>query len=64
VKEKKVLFTIGAAGVAVSLAAMGIAWISDHNAGESDVGGPAPTPALIARGAYLAKLGDCAACRE
>jgi hypothetical protein len=64
VKVKKVLFTIGAAGIAVSLTAMGVAWISDHNAGESDVVGPSPTPALIARGAYLAKLGDCAACHS
>jgi mono/diheme cytochrome c family protein len=64
VKVKKALFTIGAAGITVSLAAVGIAWISDHNAGENDVVGPAPTPALIARGAYLAKLGDCAACHS
>ena len=63
-KVKTFLFAIGAAGLAVSLAAVGIGWISDHNAGENDLVGPAPTPALIARGAYLAKLGDCAACHS
>jgi alcohol dehydrogenase (quinone), cytochrome c subunit len=64
VKVKKVLFAIGAAGIALLLAAMGIAWISDHKTGEYDLVGPAPTPALITRGAYLAKLGDCAACHS
>lgn len=63
-KVKRVLFIIGAAGIAVSLAAVGISWMSDHNAGENDLMGPAPTSALIARGAYLAKLGDCAACHS
>jgi alcohol dehydrogenase (quinone), cytochrome c subunit len=64
VKVRRDLFAIGAAGTAILLAALGISWISDHNAGEEGMVGPAPTPALIARGAYLAKLGDCAACHS
>jgi mono/diheme cytochrome c family protein len=64
VKVRKALFAIGTAGMAILLAAVGISWISDHNAGEKGVVGLAPTPALIARGAYLAKLGDCAACHS
>jgi mono/diheme cytochrome c family protein len=64
VKVRRSLFAIGAAGTAILLAAVGISWISDHNAGEEGMVGPAPTPALIARGAYLAKLGDCAACHS
>jgi mono/diheme cytochrome c family protein len=64
VKPKNVLLVIGAAGIAVALATVGISWISDHSAGQSEVVGPALTQALIARGAYLAKLGDCAACHS
>jgi mono/diheme cytochrome c family protein len=64
VKVKKGLFAIGAAGMAASVAAVGVSWILDHIAGESDVVGSAATPAVIARGAYLAKLGDCAACHS
>jgi alcohol dehydrogenase (quinone), cytochrome c subunit len=51
-------------GVVGLLAAIGISYVSDHSAGEADVSGAAPTPQLIARGAYLAKLGDCAACHS
>jgi alcohol dehydrogenase (quinone), cytochrome c subunit len=61
---RSALFASGAAGIAIVLAAMGISWISDHSAGEIGGVGPAPTPALITRGAYLAKLGDCAACHS
>jgi alcohol dehydrogenase (quinone), cytochrome c subunit len=52
---------VGAAGL---LAAMGIAHVSDSSAGEKNLVAPAPTPPLIARGAYLARLGDCAACHS
>ena len=46
------------------LAAIGISYISDHNAGEAGIPAAAATPELIARGEYLAKLGDCAACHS
>jgi alcohol dehydrogenase (quinone), cytochrome c subunit len=55
------VLAIGAAGL---LAAMGIAHVSDGSAGEKNLLAPAPTPPLIARGAYLARLGDCAACHS
>jgi alcohol dehydrogenase (quinone), cytochrome c subunit len=58
------LIVIIAVGVVGLLAAIGISYVSDHSAGEADVSGAAPTPQLIARGAYLAKLGDCAACHS
>jgi alcohol dehydrogenase (quinone), cytochrome c subunit len=56
--------TVLAAGFAGLLIAMGIARISDSSAGEKNLAAPAATPALIARGAYLAQLGDCAACHS
>jgi mono/diheme cytochrome c family protein len=51
----------GAAGL---LLAMGVAHVSDGLAGDKNLVAPAATPALIARGAYLARLGDCAACHS
>jgi alcohol dehydrogenase (quinone), cytochrome c subunit len=53
-----------ATGLAGLLAAMGIAHIADGGTGEKNLVAPAPTPAVIARGAYLARLGDCAACHS
>jgi alcohol dehydrogenase (quinone), cytochrome c subunit len=53
--------TIGFVGL---LLAVGIAQISDSSTGEKNLVAPAPTPAVIARGAYLARLGDCAACHS
>src|SRR5580704_15879395 len=61
-KWRTAVIAIGTAGVVGLLAAMGISYVSDHNAGDAHVSAAAPTPELIARGAYLAKLGDCAAC--
>ena len=52
---------------AVSLAllgAMAVSHLSDSTAGERNLTPPPSSPALIARGAYLAKLGDCAACHS
>ena len=43
---------------------MGISYLADRTAGETNLVAPKPSPALIARGAYLAKLGDCAACHS
>ena len=56
--------TVLAIGVAGLLAAMGIAHVSDGSTGEKHLVAPAPTPSVIARGAYLARLGDCAACHS
>jgi mono/diheme cytochrome c family protein len=60
----KAALTVVAIGLAGLLAAMGVARLSDSRAGEKNLVAPAPTPALIARGAYLARLGDCAACHS
>ena len=46
------------------LASVAISYVSDHRAGEKSLTVPAPTAAVIARGAYLARLGDCAACHS
>jgi alcohol dehydrogenase (quinone), cytochrome c subunit len=58
------LIAMGSVGVVGLLASIGISYLSDHNVGEADISAAASTPQLIARGAYLAKLGDCAACHS
>lgn len=60
----KPVLTVLAIGSAGLLVAVGVAQVSDSGAGEKNLVAPAPTPAVIARGAYLAKLGDCAACHS
>ena len=60
----KIALTVLAIGLAGLLLVMGIAQVSDSIAGERNLVAPAQTPALIARGAYLARLGDCAACHS
>jgi mono/diheme cytochrome c family protein len=60
----KAVLTVVAIGLAGTLLAMGVAHISDSSAGEKNLVAPAATPAIIARGAYLARLGDCAACHS
>jgi mono/diheme cytochrome c family protein len=56
--------TVLAIGLAGLLVAVGIAHVSDSSTGENNLVAPAPTPAVIARGDYLARLGDCAACHS
>jgi mono/diheme cytochrome c family protein len=56
--------TVLAIGLAGLLVAVGIAHVSDSSTGEKNLVAPAPTPAVIARGDYLARLGDCAACHS
>ena len=56
--------TVIAVGLAGVLLAIGIAYLSDGNTGEKNLVAPAATPAVVARGAYLARLGDCAACHS
>lgn len=53
-----------AIGLAGLLVAVGIAHVSDSSAGAKNLVEPAATPAVIDRGAYLARLGDCAACHS
>jgi alcohol dehydrogenase (quinone), cytochrome c subunit len=60
----KVALTVLAIGFGGLLLAMGVAHVSDSSAGEKNLVAPAATPAIIARGAYLARLGDCAACHS
>jgi mono/diheme cytochrome c family protein len=60
-KAALIVLTIGFVGL---LLAMGIAYVSDRSAGQKNLVAPAATPELIARGAYLARLGDCAACHS
>jgi hypothetical protein len=62
-KWKSVL-TVVAICLAGLLLAMGVAYVSDSSAGEKNLVAPTATPAVIARGAYLARLGDCAACHS
>ena len=60
----KAVLTVVAIGLAGLLLAMGVAYVSDSHAGERNLVAPVATPANIARGAYLARLGDCAACHS
>jgi mono/diheme cytochrome c family protein len=59
-----VLRLVAAALLLLALAAAAVAWLNVR--GESpldgDAGVVAATPELVARGAYLARLGNCAAC--
>jgi alcohol dehydrogenase (quinone), cytochrome c subunit len=60
----KAAVTVLVIGLSGLLVAMGVAHVSDSAAGEKNLVAPAATPAVIARGAYLAGLGDCAACHS
>jgi len=60
-KAALIVLAIGLAGL---LVAVGVAHVSDSSAGERNLVAPAATPAVVARGAYLARLGDCAACHS
>src|SRR5579863_9562332 len=60
----KLALTVVVIGFAGLLIAMGVAYVSDSRAGEKNLVAPGETPEVIARGAYLARLGDCAACHS
>ena len=60
----KLALTVVVIGLMGLLLAMGIAHVSDSRAGEKNLVAPAATPDILARGAYLARLGDCAACHS
>lgn len=56
---------LGIAGtVAALVVAMGAAVVGDKLTGDNLTSVTAPNAGLISRGAYLAKLGDCAACHS
>ena len=48
----------------VSLVLAGVSWISDRMTGDTALQPAEATTELIERGAYLARLGDCAACHS
>ena len=58
------MLALAGGAVTALLAAMGISFIGDTLAGENATASPARNAELIDRGAYLAKLGDCAACHS
>ena len=62
-KRKALLLLVGGAFAAL-VAAMAISYLGDRATEESVSYTPARDPGLIERGAYLAKLGDCAACHS
>jgi mono/diheme cytochrome c family protein len=55
----KIIAIGGAAGF---LGVLAISTVLDRRAGEQSLAAPEATPSLVARGEYLARLGDCAAC--
>jgi mono/diheme cytochrome c family protein len=59
-KRLGIIVAIG--GAAGFLGVLAIASVLDNAAGEKSLAAPDITPALVARGEYLARLGDCAAC--
>src|ERR1700691_6183172 len=49
-------------GLAGFLGVVAVSSVLDYTAGEKSLAASEATPSLIARGEYLARLGDCAAC--
>ena len=60
----KTLFRLAGGAIAALAAVMVISYLGDKAAGESVSFTPERNADLIDRGAYLAKLGDCAACHS
>jgi len=60
----RIAWRCAGAAVGLVLVAVIVARVGDHMAGRTALPLPAPTAELIQRGAYLAKLGDCAACHS
>jgi alcohol dehydrogenase (quinone), cytochrome c subunit len=61
---KGAIVFLGIAGICGLLGAMGFSYLADKTTGEKNLAAPESSPELIARGKYLAKLGDCAACHS
>jgi mono/diheme cytochrome c family protein len=55
---------IGGAALLALIGAIAVSYVSDRRAGGQNLAPPVPSASVIARGAYLARLGDCAACHS
>jgi mono/diheme cytochrome c family protein len=62
--KRKTLLLLAGGAITVLAAAMVASYLGDKAAGENVSFMPARNADLIDRGAYLAKLGDCAACHS
>jgi mono/diheme cytochrome c family protein len=60
----RILLVLAGGAIAAVAAAIAISYVGDRAAGENVSAMPTRDPDLIDRGAYLAKLGDCAACHS
>lgn len=61
---KSLLTRLALFAVMAFVVAIFLSWMIDHMTGASNLQATQATPALIERGAYLARLGDCAACHS
>ena len=61
---KSLLLLLAGGAIVGLVGAVAIAAVGDHLAGEHALAMPARSAALIERGAYLARLGDCEACHS
>jgi alcohol dehydrogenase (quinone), cytochrome c subunit len=61
---RKLALRIAGLAAVISLVGAIVIYISNSTAGEKGLSMRQMSPALIERGAYLAKLGDCAACHS
>ena len=62
--RRRVALLLGGGAIITLAAVMTIAYLGDRSAGENVSFTPEHDEALISRGGYLAKLGDCAACHS
>jgi mono/diheme cytochrome c family protein len=62
--KPRILLVLAGAAIAALVVAMVISFAGDRAAGDHLSSEPARTADLMDRGAYLAKLGDCAACHS
>jgi alcohol dehydrogenase (quinone), cytochrome c subunit len=63
-KLKSLILFAAAGGAACFTGVLAISTVLDMAAGAQGLAEPEATPALIARGEYLARLGDCGACHS
>lgn len=63
-KVRRALAVSGVLAAVALLAAIVVSFFGDRFAGARDLAEPELAPEVIARGAYLARLGDCAACHS
>src|SRR5580692_2070358 len=63
-KAAKLLLGCAVAAIIGLVSVMSISWWSDHHVDQDAGAAPPVTKELVAQGAYLAKVGDCAACHS